>query len=146
MRLSHYLLVRPAVLLLGWPRIVGRQNLRGVHGPVLVICNHIGDVDVGFVLTALPARLRHRLATATGGEALQALRTPPPTRNSLLRVYDRVKWVLGVSLLNLFPLPREAGFRQSFAFAGETVDRGYSVLVFPEGPCVGDPSGCTSSS
>src|SRR5262249_31688134 len=35
--------------------------------------------------------------------------------------------------LNLFPLPREAGFRESFAFAGESVDRGYSVLVFPEG-------------
>jgi long-chain acyl-CoA synthetase len=38
-----------------------------------------------------------------------------------------------VSLLNLFPLPREAGFRESFAFAGESVDRGYSILVFPEG-------------
>ena len=131
--IAHYLLARPAVLLLGWPRSVGRQNLRDVRGPVLVICNHIGDVDVGFVLTALPARLRHKLATAAGGEALQALRTPPPSRNFLLRAYDRVKWVLGVSLLNLFPLPREAGFRQSFAFAGETVDRGYSVLVFPEG-------------
>ena len=41
--------------------------------------------------------------------------------------------MLGVSLLNLFPLPREAGFRQSFAYAGEAVDRGYSILVFPEG-------------
>ena len=41
--------------------------------------------------------------------------------------------LLGVSLLNLFPLPREAGFRRSFAYAGEAVDRGYSVLVFPEG-------------
>jgi long-chain acyl-CoA synthetase len=36
-------------------------------------------------------------------------------------------------LLNLFPLPREAGFRESFAYAGESVDRGYSLLVFPEG-------------
>jgi long-chain acyl-CoA synthetase len=44
-----------------------------------------------------------------------------------------VEWALGVSLLNLFPLPREAGFRQSFAYAGQAVDRGYSVLVFPEG-------------
>jgi long-chain acyl-CoA synthetase len=44
-----------------------------------------------------------------------------------------VKWTLGASLLNLFPLPREAGFRESFAFAGESVDRGYSILVFPEG-------------
>jgi long-chain acyl-CoA synthetase len=30
-------------------------------------------------------------------------------------------------------LPRQAGFRRSFAYAGEAVDRGYSVLVFPEG-------------
>ena len=54
-------------------------------------------------------------------------------RSLLGSVYDRVKWILGVSLLNLFPLPREAGFRESFAFAGESVDRGYSILVFPEG-------------
>ena len=100
---------------------------------MLVVCNHIGDVDVGFILAALPAHLRHRLATAAGGEALEALRTPPATRNSLLRIFDRIEWFFGVALLNIFPLPRDAGFRDSFAFAGESVDRGYSVLVFPEG-------------
>jgi len=131
--LVHYLLLRPAVFLLGWPHIDGLENLRGVGGPVLVICNHIGDVDPGFVLSALPARLRHKLAVATGGEALEILRTPPADRNLVARAYDRLKWVLGVSLLNLFPLPREAGFRESFAYAGECVDHGYSILVFPEG-------------
>jgi len=129
----HYLLLRPAVFFLGWPRLEGRQNLNGIRGPVLVICNHIGDVDPGLVLTALPARFRHKLVVATGGEALEILRTPPSTRNLLLRAYDRVKWILGVSLLNLFPLPREAGFRESFAYAGECVDSGYNLLVFPEG-------------
>ena len=129
----HYLLLRPAVFLLGWPRVEGRQNLRGVNGPVLVVCNHIGDIDPGFVLTALPPRLRHKLAIATGGEALETLRTPPATRSFIGKVYDRLKWALGVSLLNLFPLPRAAGFRESFAYAGESVDRGYSLLVFPEG-------------
>ncbi len=127
------LLLFPAVLLLAWPRVEGREHLRGVRGPVLVISNHIDDVDVGFIKVALPGRLRRKLATATGGEALEALRTPPNARNFFLRIYDRVRWSLGVQLLNLFPLPREAGFRESFAFAGETVDRGYSVLVFPEG-------------
>ncbi len=131
--LVQYLLLRPAIILLGWPRIEGREHLRGVKGPLLVVSNHVGDVDGGFILTALPARFRHRLATATGGEALEALRTPPPGRNIFLRIYDRMQWVFGVSLLNLFPLPREAGFRRSFAYAGEAVDRGYSVLVFPEG-------------
>jgi long-chain acyl-CoA synthetase len=104
-----------------------------VNGPVLVACNHIGDVDVGFILTALPARIRNKLATAAGGEALEALRMPPPDRNLFLRIFDRLEWFLGVALLNLFPLPREAGFSKSFAFAGESVDRGYSILVFPEG-------------
>jgi long-chain acyl-CoA synthetase len=130
---AHYLLMRPAILLLGWPRVEGREHLLDVKGPLLVISNHIGDVDPGFILTALPARFRHRLAIATGGEALEALRTPPPDRNMLLRAYDRLRWFLGVSLLNLFPLPREAGFRLSFVYAGEAVDRSYSVLVFPEG-------------
>jgi long-chain acyl-CoA synthetase len=100
---------------------------------VLVVCNHIDDVDVGFVQTALPVRFRHRLATATGGEALQILRTPGPDRAFFARGYDRLRWILGVALLNLFPLPREAAFRKSFSYAGECVDRGYSVLVFPEG-------------
>ncbi len=131
--LVHYLLMRPAMLLLGWPRIEGRENLFGVGGPLLVICNHLDDVDVGFVQTALPPRLRFRLATATGGEALEKLRTPDADRSWIGKIYDRIQWTLGVSLLNLFPLPREAGFRQSFAYAGRAVDRGYSILVFPEG-------------
>jgi long-chain acyl-CoA synthetase len=130
---TDYLLLLPVVFLLGWPRIEGRENLRGVRAPVLVVSNHVSDVDGGLVKAALPARLRHRLAIATGGEVLEGLRTPSAGRNWVLRGYDRVKWMLGVSLLNLFPLPREAGFRESFAFAGETIDRGSSVLLFPEG-------------
>src|SRR3984957_203099 len=59
--LAHYLLLRPAIILLGWPRIKGREHLRGVQGPLLVVSNHIGDVDPGFILTALPPHLRHRL-------------------------------------------------------------------------------------
>jgi long-chain acyl-CoA synthetase len=131
--LVHYLLLRPAVFFLGWPRVLGREKLGGLDGPVLVVSNHVADVDVGFILTALPARFRHRLATAAGGEALEALRTPPPGRNFFLRVFDGLEWLLGVSLLNLFPLPRETGFRDSFRYAGESVDRGYSILIFPEG-------------
>ena len=100
---------------------------------MLVISNHITDVDLGFVIAALPAHLGNRLAIATAGEELEALRTPPPGRGAFPRIYDRLKWHLAVSLLNLFPLPRQAGFRESFAYAGESADRGYNILVFPEG-------------
>ena len=131
--LAQYLLMRPAMILLGWPRIEGREHLRGWNGPLLVVCNHISDVDFAFVQAALPAQLRNRIAIATRGEALEALHTPQSTRGFFRGIYDRTGWVLGVSLLNLFPLPREVGFRQSFAYAGRAVDQGYSVLVFPEG-------------
>lgn len=130
---AHYLLTRPAVLLLGWPRVIGRDKLAATKGPVLAVSNHIGHVDVGFIQTVLPPRFRHHLATATGGEALEALRSPDRSRWWGGRILDRLAWTLGVSLLNLFPLPRQAGFRKSFAYAGEAVDRGYSILVFPEG-------------
>ena len=78
--IAYYLLVRPAIVLMGWPTILGRNNLANVRGPVLVVSNHIDHVDVGFIQTALPARLRHHLATATGGEALEALRNPSNDR------------------------------------------------------------------
>ncbi|MGA7568527.1 MAG: AMP-binding protein, partial [Terriglobales bacterium] len=130
---SFCLLARPAMFLLGWPRVTGRENLHGIRGPLLVVSNHVDDVDVGFIQTALPARIRHKLATATGGEALEILRSPAPGRPWFARTYARVQWTLGVALLNLFPLPRQSGFRKSFAYAGEAVDRGYSILVFPEG-------------
>jgi hypothetical protein len=77
--IAYYLLVRPAIVL-GWPTILGLNNLANVRGPVLVVSNHIDHVDVGFIQTALPARLRHHLATATGGEALEALRNPSTDR------------------------------------------------------------------
>jgi long-chain acyl-CoA synthetase len=139
---AHYLLARPAVFLLGWPTVTGLENLRGVRGPLLVISNHIADVDFALIQAALPARIRDKLAIATRGEMLERLRSPAADRVWFQRIYDRVQWTLGVALLNLFPLPRQSGFRKSFAYAGEAVDRGYSVLVFPEGKHTQDGKLC----
>jgi long-chain acyl-CoA synthetase len=130
---AFYTLVRTAMLLMGWPRVRGRENLRGVAGPVLVAANHIAFIDPGFVLQALPARLRHRLAVAMDGELLETMRRPPEGTPFFSRLLLKTQYVLVVALFNVFPLPRRAGFRKSFAFAGELVDRGWSVLVFPEG-------------
>jgi len=130
---AFYTLVRPAMLLLGWPRVRGRANLRGVAGPVLVVANHIAFIDPGFVLQALPARLRHRLAVAMDGELLETMRKPPEGTRFFTHLLLQAQYLLVVTLFNVFPLPQRAGFRKSFAFAGELIDRGWSVLVFPEG-------------
>ena len=136
--LVYYLLIWPATVLLGSPRIRGREHLRGVRGPVLVVCNHTLYLDPAFVLLALPPRLRHRLAVAMGGERLQLMRHPPPEWGFFRRCVNRITYALVVALFNVFPLPQQSGFRESFQFAGESVDRGYSILVFPEGELTRD--------
>src|SRR5258708_1044962 len=67
--------------------------------------------------------------------ARQNLRTRRPAGDWFLAsrwAYQLGYW-LATLLFNVFPLPQFSGFRESFRFAGESVDRGYSVLVFPEG-------------
>jgi long-chain acyl-CoA synthetase len=130
----YYALVWPATEILGHPRIAGRENLRGLRGPVLIVSNHVTRrADIGLILAALPPRYRHRLATAMGGEALENMRHPPRDWFFATRWAYRLGYWLATLLFNVFPLPQFSGFRESFRFAGESVDRGYSVLVFPEG-------------
>jgi long-chain acyl-CoA synthetase len=131
------LVARPAMLILAWPRIRGRENLRGVSGPVLVVSNHVTYLDPAYVLEALPGRLR-RLAVAMDGEVLAAMRSPAPGTRFFAGLLGRVKYILITSIFNVFPLPRVSGFRKSFAFVGDLIDRGWSVLVFPEGELTRD--------
>ena len=129
----YYLLVWPATYLLAAPRIRGREYLRGINGPVLVVSNHVTYVDIGWILAALPARFRHRLATAMRGERIATMLRPPAEMGLLERFSERLSYFLVFGLFNVFPLPREAGFRRSFAFAGDLADRGWNSLIFPEG-------------
>jgi long-chain acyl-CoA synthetase len=129
----YYLLAWPATYIMAAPRIRGRQNLKDTRGPVLVIANHVTYLDIAWVLPALPARLRHRLATAMRGERLAEMRRPAKTQSLFERFMERLRYFLALSLFNVFPLPRQSGFLQSFSFAGNLVDRGWNVLVFPEG-------------
>lgn len=131
-RCVYYALSWPATCLLSMPRIQGRERLRGESGPVLVICNHVTYLDAGFVLAALPHRLRN-LAIAMEGERVQRMRTPPEDWSWVMRLVFRAGYWLMTPLFHAFPLPQRGGFRESFRFAGDAAGKGYSVLVFPEG-------------
>src|SRR5947208_2618963 len=113
--------------------VVGEERLKEVRGPVLFIANHITMVDAAVILLALPARFQRKLAIAMEGEVLRGWRHPSAEAGWFRRLISLAQYFLVVSLFNVFPLPQKSGFRKSFGFAGETMDRGYSVLVFPEG-------------
>ncbi len=127
-----YLVILPLTRWMSRATVFGAEQL-DVRGPVLFIANHIAMVDAALILLALPAHFQRKLAIAMEGEVLRGWRHPPAGAGWFVQIILLAQYVLVVSLFNVFPLPQKSGFRRSFAFAGETMDRGYSVLVFPEG-------------
>ena len=129
--------MRPFVWLMAKPRVVyepgAREALSKTYDPLVLISNHITAYDGALVLYALPGRLRRRVAAAMSGEMLRDYRDMRNQGAWILNLLAPAAYWLLTALFNVFPLPRDRGFRRSFAHAGEAMDRGYSVLIFPEG-------------
>jgi len=77
--------------------------------------------------------LRNRLGVAMQGEMLRSMCHPPKDWFFLKRWWEQLRYALIAMFFNVFSLPQRAKYRESFRFAGELVDRGYSVVIFPEG-------------
>ncbi len=129
----YYLIILPFTRLLCPMTVSGREHLRGARGPLLFVANHVTMVDHALVLAALPARFRHRMAIAMDGELLRDWLHAPAGTGWFTRLRLIGQYWLVVTFFNVFPMPQHSGFRRSFRFAGEMVDRGYSIMVFPEG-------------
>jgi long-chain acyl-CoA synthetase len=113
--------------------VKGFENLRSVSAPVLLVANHVTMVDHALVLWSLPGKLRRRTSIAMDGELLRDWLKPPENSSWFTRTRLRVQYVLVALFFNIFSMPQHGSFRRSFEFAGEMIDCGYSVLVFPEG-------------
>lgn len=118
----YHLFLLPLTRVMCSVRVNNRNQLKKIKGPALLISNHVTDVDAALIVSALPFGRRLRLAIAMSGELLREWRST-----------KKLHYALGAALFNIFPLPRQSGFRKSFAYAGEAIDRGWSVLIFPEG-------------
>ena len=125
------LVVRPLIWFVAAPRVEKEAVLP--DGPVLVIANHVTAYDGALVLYALPGKLRHKVAIAMAAELLEDMRRGRNQGAALLNFLAPAGYWLLTALFNVFPLPRSSGFRRSFAHAGRAMDKGYSVLIFPEG-------------
>ena len=126
------LIAQPLIWFLGNPTVSSARRLQGEE-PMLIICNHVTAYDGALVEYALPGRVRRWVAAAMLGEMLEDFRhfRNPDTRRFML--FGPAAYWLVTALYNVFPLPRRRDFQRSFAHAGEAMDRGYNVLVFPEG-------------
>jgi len=121
---------RPGIGLILAPRIAPRGLL---HRPSLLIANHLTAFDVPVILYALGSSDRDHVAVAMSGRLLTGWRQGKAERHRIMAMFTPLAYWLVTALFNVFPLPRGAGLRRSFAHAGEAMDHGYHVLVFPEG-------------
>jgi 1-acyl-sn-glycerol-3-phosphate acyltransferase len=101
-------------------RIVGRENLSGLSGPVLFVANHSSHMDTPVILRALPPAWRRRTAVAAAAD-----------------YFYRAPWVArAVSLaFNTVPVQRkgEGVVPDAASQLVRLIDEGWSLLVFAEG-------------
>jgi long-chain acyl-CoA synthetase len=127
---------RPLVWMLAHPRVVATE-LPPSDQPMLIVANHVTAYDGPLVQYALPGAMRRRIAVAMAGDMLEDYRHfRNPERAPGKRGFyppGPLVYLLLTALFNVFPLPRRRNFQRSFAHAGEAMDSGYNVMVFPEG-------------
>ncbi|HET7725977.1 MAG TPA: AMP-binding protein [Candidatus Limnocylindrales bacterium] len=119
------LLVYPFVHLFYRVRVRGLERLKAEDGPYLLTPNHCLHLDNGIILSRLPLAIRWKLSVAAAADTIYA---------------NPLRGVLASIIANAFPLQREGGIRKSLELLGSRMDRGYSVLIYPEGKLtVGGP-------
>ncbi len=122
----------PLVRFLATPRVM-RDARSWPAPPMLIVSNHVTSYDVPFILFALPSAIRRRVAVAMSGEMILDWRRARNQGHWFLNLIAPIEYVLVTALFNIFPLPQLSGFRRSFRHAGEAMDHGYNVMIFPEG-------------
>jgi len=109
---------RPLIRAVAAPVIAGLDRIDSVPGPVVFAANHASHVDTPLLLTSLPERFRHRTAVAAGADYF----------------FDkRWKATFWAFLINAFPIERTRISRRGAALAGELLEAGWSIIIFPEG-------------
>jgi long-chain acyl-CoA synthetase len=99
------------------PRVLGRAHVPHNRNTI-VASNHASHLDMGFVKYAL----------GTYGEGLVSL-----AAQDYFFEGGRLRRAYFENLTNLSPFDRKGGLRQAMRQAGDILDRGKTVLIFPEG-------------
>jgi 1-acyl-sn-glycerol-3-phosphate acyltransferase len=110
-------LLKPLVWRLATVTVLGRERLRGLSGPFVVVSNHTSHLDTPLIFGALPRKLSRYVAAGAAAD-----------------YFFDVWWRKGLTTLffNAFPVDR-TGLRGRKGLATSLLDDGVSLLLFPEG-------------
>jgi long-chain acyl-CoA synthetase len=111
-------IMQPLVRIFYRVHTTGAERLDGLEGPVVFIPNHCLHTDNAIILSRLPVGWRWKLSAAAAADTIYA---------------NPLKGVLASVLANAVPLRREGGVRRSLELLGARLDRGFNILLYPEG-------------
>ena len=110
--------MKPAVAVYARPRVMGVDRLTDVDGPVIFAANHHSHADTTLLLSVIPARLRRDLRVAAGADYFFP---------------NRVTSAISALFIGAVPIERTRLSRLSTDNVLEVIERGESLLIYPEG-------------
>ena len=102
--------------------VIGRDNLHGIRGPAVFIANHASHLDAQVLHYAVPNRFRKRLAMAAAADRFFVKGRKGITKKA---AWNSLAY-------NMFPIKRSGG-RAALEHGEWLLERGWSVVIFPEG-------------
>lgn len=119
--LLQRLLVWPVTNLFAPMKVIGRENLEGLETPALFFPNHISPADPLIVLKALPSGFQTTTASAAAADLLY--------EDARFSKYRGILETIGF----MYPFAREGQIKSSIQYTARLMDRGFNILLFPEG-------------
>jgi 1-acyl-sn-glycerol-3-phosphate acyltransferase len=100
------------------PDVQGLDLLENLTGPVVFIANHSSHLDTPLILGSLPSRFAKKIAVGAAAD-----------------YFFDARWRAAVTavVFNAFPVERRGSRNKLRSLAPNLLDRGWSLLLFPEG-------------
>ncbi len=121
--LGRYMLVYPLIWIFTRTLYSGIDNI--TKTPVILASNHQSAWDAPVILKTVPAPVAIP-ADAAYVFGIGKIKPFP------LKVYRKITGFLAALFFNAYPFGESIGTEKSLEFTGEMLDRGYSILIFPE--------------
>ncbi len=100
------------------------DNIKNIKKPVIFVSNHQSVFDVPII--------NKKLYTKTASVADSNYVFGIGTKNPFLKLYRKLRGFCVALSFNAYPFGESIGTGTSLEFTGEMLDRGYSILIFPE--------------
>ncbi len=114
--------------LIAWTSIQGRENLEGIEKPILFIANHTSHFDTPVMLWSIPRKIRRKTASAAAADTFFE-----DTGGFQGKMKKYFYSNLTTLMLNTYPFAREGSIKKSLKYTGKLIDRGWNIILFPEG-------------